>query len=277
MADAGAASRPPAGAPATGASRVRVGGARRSYEDPAALRARIAARAATVAGEGLYEVLGVARGAGDAELRAAYFAAVKLYHPDRIAARGLGDAAEQAGAVFRRVCDAFAILSDSEQRAAYDARGAGEPGRGATAEAAVARRALEAELAFRRGEVFLRQRHYREALLELDRAAALEPDEGDYQGTCAWTRVLAGEATYLQALGALDRAATLAPRSARVHHYLGVARRESGDAPGALAAFTRAVELDPSHAEAASELRVLATRRAKETGKNRIIDRLRRR
>lgn len=61
----------------------------------------------------LYEILGVAPGAEDAVIRAAYRALIRIYHPDRN-----DDPVAQARA--RDVTAAFAILGDPAKRAAYD-------------------------------------------------------------------------------------------------------------------------------------------------------------
>lgn len=57
-----------------------------------------------------YEVLGISPGASEEEVRRAYRRLVKATHPD-----AAGDPAR-----FRLITDAYAVLSDSAQRAAYD-------------------------------------------------------------------------------------------------------------------------------------------------------------
>ncbi|MBQ2999203.1 MAG: molecular chaperone DnaJ [Clostridia bacterium] len=61
-----------------------------------------------------YEVLGVAKGAGDAEIKKAYRSLAKKYHPDM----NPGDA--EAEAKFKEVNEAYAVLSDAEKRSQYD-------------------------------------------------------------------------------------------------------------------------------------------------------------
>ncbi len=63
-----------------------------------------------------YEVLGVPRGASDDDLKAAFRGLARQYHPD---VSDDPDAEEK----FKEINEAYAILSDSERRAAYDRYG----------------------------------------------------------------------------------------------------------------------------------------------------------
>lgn len=61
-----------------------------------------------------YEVLGVAKNAGDAEIKKAYRVLAKKYHPDM----NPGD--KEAEKKFKEASEAYAILSDPEKRRQYD-------------------------------------------------------------------------------------------------------------------------------------------------------------
>ena len=61
-----------------------------------------------------YDVLGVSRGASDADIKAAYRKAAKQYHPDK----NPGD--DKAAGRFKEIGEAYAVLSDPEKRKIYD-------------------------------------------------------------------------------------------------------------------------------------------------------------
>ena len=61
-----------------------------------------------------YEVLGVQKNAGDDEIKKAYRSLAKKYHPDM----NPGD--KEAEVKFKEVNEAYAVLSDSENRSKYD-------------------------------------------------------------------------------------------------------------------------------------------------------------
>jgi len=73
-----------------------------------------------------YQVLGVARGASDDEIKKAYRKLAMQYHPDR------NGGSKEAEEKFKEVAEAYEVLADAQKRAAYDRYGeAGLRGGGA--------------------------------------------------------------------------------------------------------------------------------------------------
>ncbi|GAB7204499.1 hypothetical protein OS21_09880 [Dickeya oryzae] len=64
-----------------------------------------------------YEILGVAKGADERDIKKAYKRLAMKYHPDR----NPGD--KEAEAKFKEVKEAYEILTDAQKRAAYDQYG----------------------------------------------------------------------------------------------------------------------------------------------------------
>jgi curved DNA-binding protein CbpA len=70
----------------------------------------------------LYGVLRVASDASDAEIKQAYRKQALAHHPDKHQGKG-EDAVRAAESQFKAIGEAYAVLSDTEQRRRYDAEG----------------------------------------------------------------------------------------------------------------------------------------------------------
>ena len=67
-----------------------------------------------------YELLGVAMDAERAEIRKAYFALSKEFHPDAYYGKRLGSFKPKMEVVFRKVTDAYEAVGRAKKREAYD-------------------------------------------------------------------------------------------------------------------------------------------------------------
>ncbi len=85
-------------------------------------QAEIATLLARVRAANFYELLGVARHAQADEIKRAYYALAKRFHPDRF--RRVADEKERGRieAAFARIAHAYETLSDDKTRATYDAK-----------------------------------------------------------------------------------------------------------------------------------------------------------
>jgi curved DNA-binding protein CbpA len=64
----------------------------------------------------LFEVLGVSRDSDSRDVKKAYFALCREFHPDRFFRRDIGCYAEKLDRIFKRVLEAYELLSDDDER-----------------------------------------------------------------------------------------------------------------------------------------------------------------
>jgi curved DNA-binding protein CbpA len=234
------------------------------------VQALIAERAQLIErGADHYALLGVAATATPDELRKTYFNLARALHPDRLAALGISDDAHVAHKVFAQLNTAFSIVSDAKRRAEYDqllGRG-GEAGvRNDQARAEeMAMRILEAEEAYKKGELALKRDDLLSAISELGHAVELNPDEPDFNALHAWAVFCASPdkaKVARQTRTTLEKAIQRSPRAINPRFYLGRVQRMLGNDKEALQLF-RDVLLDkPHHFEAQTEIRAIETRLA---------------
>ncbi len=225
------------------------------------------------AGADFFALLGVANEAAPSDIRKAYFALARQLHPDRLSALNIPDEAREAQRLFAQVNTAFAVLSDPKRRHDYVQilrRGGDAAVRAEQAKAEqMATRIMEAEEAYRRGGLALRRDQLSSAITEFARAMELNPDEADYEALHAWSQFCAAPDKMAIAKAtrtALDRAMTKSPRAVTARFYLGRVERMLGRDPEALKHFQEVLRIQPHHADAASEARVIEARLAGGSG-----------
>jgi curved DNA-binding protein CbpA len=89
-------------------------------KDQSQLRNEIAAKHASLAKANHYELLGVSTTASKNEIKTAYFAAVKAYHPDRHHQEHMKDMRGLLEELLAKITDAYQVLTDEDQRKGYD-------------------------------------------------------------------------------------------------------------------------------------------------------------
>lgn len=214
-----------------------------------------------------FALLGVPQDVPSDALRKAYFGLARQLHPDRLAALGISDEGKHAQRLFAQINSAFAVLTDPTKRGKYLhvlQRGGEAAVRAEQARAEeLARRILDAEEAFRRGELALRRDQPQVAVAELEIAVQLNPDEADYQALLSWSQFCA--ASDKQAIAAktrtrLENAIQRAPKAVTARFYLGRVERMLGRDPEALRHFKDVLAAVPGHTDAAAEVRALEAR-----------------
>jgi curved DNA-binding protein CbpA len=202
--------------------------------------------------------LGIPKTSERNQVKLAYLAIAKQFHPDRFLSPGLSDLAATVKELFAAVNEAYETLSDNKKRAEYLSRtipGAAGKGGEAGAEAASA-----ARIDFQKGEACVKTRDFAKGRTFLEAAIRADP-RAEYQAALAWC--------ILSEPGAKDRGrakelleeAAKDPTCDRALHLAGVLAREDKDEARAERMFRAAVRANPRNADAQRELRQIEARR----------------
>jgi tetratricopeptide (TPR) repeat protein len=233
-----------------------------------ARRAEIEQRVAFIDSEDYFQMLGVGREAQAEELKAAYFALVKLWHPDRLP-RDLASMKSHVARVFGRLTEAYQTLTDSTQRADY-VRVLGEGG-GTPEDQEKITRTVDAALEFQKAEILLKKQDLAGAEDLTRRAAESDPEQPDYQALLAWIQALRrgdppplteGKTTshYDDLIEKLDVILRNEPRYERALFYRGMLLKRSGRLEPAIRDFRLAAEINPKNIDAVREVRLYQMR-----------------
>ncbi len=98
----------------------RAGTSNASKQDDASPLSNLDVMVSRIETDDHYRLLGVGRDAEKKAIKAAYFALVSNYHPDKYYGRELGDAKPKLERVFQALTSAHETLTRSKSRAAYD-------------------------------------------------------------------------------------------------------------------------------------------------------------
>jgi tetratricopeptide (TPR) repeat protein len=200
-----------------------------------------------------FRVLGVARDAPIATVKAAYFALAKQVHPDAAPASEAAETRALRADLFARVSEAWAVLSDDEKKKKYLA----ELEQGAAVDVAAI---LEAEQLFVKATVYVKTRQYDAALKALDDATKLHPDEPEFSVWRAWVDFLLAsdrKARHPVAAAAIEAALKESPRCMPGYLFLGQMAKLVGELAVAERHLKRGLQLDPEHADLVRELKYL--------------------
>ena len=212
-----------------------------------------------------YELLGVSRDATTREIKRSFLQFAKKYHPDRYANVELGTLGPKMQNVLARLSHAHTVLTNPEQRAAYDQEH--PPGGGA--QTADVSKIFEAEEALRAAKRLLERNDYGRASRELQRAQALNPDGLEYDAYLAWCEYAALDArkkTDPIAVGKFTKRIETVleefPKSDALHVFLASITNALGDTRSSLRHYKKAAEINPHNNVARSHVRIMQKRAA---------------
>ena len=242
-----------------------------------------------------FEVLGVEPGCTDADVRKAYVALVKRFHPDSQRDRRLDDLHDILEAITIRVGQAWEEIGEARSRLAYETKSgvvrriltttqrlpapspppapAAAPAPPAAPEPEAAEYVPPDEILFRARRLLARERYW-DAIQVLEPALpGMEPRSQQYRGRLLLARAYSKNPNWLRrAEEMLQELIREDPTNADVHYELGLLYKTGGFAARAQGMFRRALELRPGHKEASAELGILTAE--PETGAGGLLKRL---
>ena len=165
-----------------------------------------------------FSLLGLTPNASREDVKRAYLAAAKTYHPDRLVALGLEDLRPTASEVFAQMGEAFEILSDPAARRDYEAMQSGQYSR------QDAQQAAQAETLYRKAEVLIKMGDFDTALDFLRPAVELWAEEAEYQNALGWALFKKREPDFSAAADHLSLALHLQPSDDRIRERLDAVR-----------------------------------------------------
>ncbi|MFH1810346.1 MAG: response regulator [Pseudomonadota bacterium] len=148
--------------------------------------------------------------------------------------------------------DALAVLGDPDRRVAYDKSLL------LVQQAAPAGiQDAEAEAHFRAGMEALARADFNNAIEALRRAHERCPDDPDYAASLGWAESRRARRDASEGYERLVTVCAQNPNAAQAYYYLGLLSEERGNRANAVDALSRAVAVDPYHADAAAALQRL--------------------
>ncbi|MCA1567778.1 MAG: DnaJ domain-containing protein [Acidobacteria bacterium] len=213
-----------------------------------------------------YSVLGVERAAESSQIKRAYYALAKRFHPDRFQRDADAALRSRIEAAFVKITQAYETLSDARSRSAYDLKlgtqigssessGRATPPAGASANPNLSREQRAAE-SFTQGFAALKQGNLSAAVTLLGEAARLAPQQPRYHAF--YGSALARDVrTRHQAEAALQTAIKLDGNDPAYHVMLAELLRALGQMLRAERELERALALDPNHDAARRQLNQL--------------------
>lgn len=223
----------------------------------------LAHEAAALDTKNYYEMLGISETADAGQVRDAYFAAVKKWHPDRLPP-DLAALRPFAEEIFRLFTEAKDTLSDEEKRLRYlkTVRGGG----GTPASDRQLLMVLTAAQDFEKANILANLGKYDEALSLLEAVLILDPEQADYHALKAWVLYNVGlsrpSVKTQDVITHCDQALARAQGGyhERALYTKGLALKRLAKEDQAIHCFRAVADKNPKHVEAAREIRLYEMR-----------------
>jgi curved DNA-binding protein CbpA len=239
--------------------------------DVAARRIEIEQRARSIDGDDYFQMLGVTRDATPEQIRSAYFALARVWHPDRLPGE-LADLRVPIGRIFARVNEAYQTLSDAGRHAEYIEKLERRGGASDAADDEKLARIVDAALEFQKAEILVRKHDLVGAEALATRAVEADPEQPEYRTLLTWIKALrrgdppgtpegAQSGHFDDLIQILDAVIEKEPQYERAIYYRGVLLKRAGRHDKAMRDFKLVAELNPKNLDAVREVRLHEMRR----------------
>jgi curved DNA-binding protein CbpA len=224
-------------------------------------RERLASKVAAMRKLDYFEILGVPTSASREEVKRAYFALAKEYHPDKHFGSSSAEVRQLAQQLYDLISSAHDTLTDPVERDRYLKEVAAGVKREMGEDVG---KILAAEGKFQKGEELMRQRNYAGAHAHFKEAIDLYGDEGEFHAWLGWadfhlnpteTKAIDG------AVAHIETAISLNPKIDKPYLFLGYIYKATGRPDKAEKLFEKAIQANPDCTEALRELRLLGKSR----------------
>jgi len=204
---------------------------------------------ARIASLNYYDILGISRKASEEEIKKAYFQLARRFHPDHFGRDIPPSVRDKINDVFDQITKAYKTLINPDSRRKYDLSLAGGEAEGKSV-------AARAETKFRQGKSLFQLGRFEEAVVLLEESVRLMPTKADYRLLLAMAEA---RIPALRKKAEFDflKVQELEPWNAEAYAGLGLLYKEEGLIIKATRQFRKALEVDPDHKVARSELELL--------------------
>jgi curved DNA-binding protein CbpA len=201
-----------------------------------------------------YQLLAVKNTSTLNDIKNAYFAFAKKYHPDRISNAPDPDIKEKANYVFAEINKAYETLSNTDKRREYDSKGYKEND---VQDAIHENLSEKARLLYRRAKAMYAQKKFWEASSTMDEAVRLDPKRASYfllLGMCQMNLPKLKR----MAANSLQKAIDLEPWNVEAHAAMGILFLSENQTKRAEGFFRKVLSFNPDHTLARKKLDEIA-------------------